>query len=130
MKTVTRLSIVSALVLAITAAGASWYSSTNDNILASFQRDLNRVATTVSDIQTGTNEPDPLQLAINAVVWTPKQDQVLASFQRDLDRQATTVTGYSSTKDDRDPLPEMFRLALLDHPSRIGKALASVKVAD
>jgi len=98
------LSIAVSLGLFMTAQAAN-----NGNpISASFDRDLNRVAT------TGTaNRPldaDPLHHLVNVALWNAGTNEVVASFDRDLNRVATT--GTASRTLDADPLQPLVNVAL------------------
>jgi hypothetical protein len=59
-----------------------------NEIVASFDRDLNHAAVTASASSLARENNLPEQKAVNRAVWTQEKGQVSESFKRDLNHQA------------------------------------------
>ena len=80
-----------------------------DNVLASFERDLNREPGAIAPAAARSPSEDPLHTQINVVLWNQGSDrsgdgQVLASFERDLNREPGAVTPPVIPAAEEDPL--------------------------
>ena len=73
-------------------AGAPQPGLANTEILASFDRDLNRQPTPRGPVQRESIEADPLYAEVNAKLRgaQPANDQILASFDRAFNREEPT----------------------------------------
>lgn len=124
MKTATILFVVTGLLVGSVIAAATWIPPVIEDIVTSFERELNREATSADYSKLARHASDPMQSAVNAVVWTPEVDQIHASFQRELDHEVIAGATRPGIVTERDPLPPVFRQALLDPPATTGTAIS------
>ena len=108
------VAIVASLTLSPVAQAAS------DQVMASFERDLNREASWVYPDRAVKADEDIVQeLVRNAVLRQP--DPIRASFDRDLNREPTRVPVRHAATCDVDPLQTLVnaRLQSAKHDTRI-----------
>jgi len=93
---------------------ALWGQS--DNMVASFERDLNREPT--EGVAVARVEVDPLAQAIS-VALRGNPNQLLASFDRDLNRDYGKASGYAVAQLEADPLLTYLSSGMLNRLTQV-----------
>ena len=98
-----------ALTLTVAALLPNFASAGTDEVVASFERDMQRSAT-VESVMAAKSEADPLANAIS-VAFYGTSDEVLASFERDM-YHTPAATDTVMIAGETDPIAAAFNAVL------------------